>query len=71
MREIYSPNVGIRNFFRVRELVNECTVNLIFNMERVSVGTACLMSRVSLNVFHVCDFHTVSTVQHNYSSAAQ
>jgi len=29
------------------------------------------MSRVSPKVFHECDFPTVRTVQHTYSSAAQ
>jgi hypothetical protein len=71
MKEIYSPTVGIRNFFRVKMSVNECTANLVFNVEWVNVGTAFVMSRVSLNLFQVCDFHTVSTVQHTNSSAAQ
>jgi hypothetical protein len=29
------------------------------------------MSRVSHKVFYICDFSTVSTVQHTYSSAAR
>ena len=66
MRDIYSRAVGIRNFVRVK-----MSANLLFNMEKLSVGTAWLMSLVSLNLFHVCDFRTVSKDQHTYSSTAQ
>jgi hypothetical protein len=71
VRKIYSPTVGVRIFVRVKVSVNECTANLVFNMERVSVGTAWLISRASPKLIHVSDFPTVGTVQHTYSSAAQ
>jgi len=51
--------------------VNECTANLVCNMERVGVGTAWLMLRLSPKVFHVCDFPTGCTVHYTYSSNAQ
>jgi len=38
--KIYSLTVGIRIFDRVKMSVNECTANLVFNIERVIVGTA-------------------------------
>jgi len=34
------PNVGSKNFARVKLSVNECTAKLVFNMESVSFGTA-------------------------------
>ena len=44
--------------------MNEFTAKLALKLESVLVGTARLRSRVSPKVFHVCDFPTVSTVQH-------
>jgi len=46
--------------------VNEFTAKLALKLESVLVGTARLRSRVSPKVFHVCDFPTVSIVQHRW-----
>ena len=67
----YCSTVGRRICVTVKELVNECTAKLTLNLESVIVCTARLRSRVSPKVFHVCDFPTVSTVQHNWCSGAQ
>jgi hypothetical protein len=69
--EIYSSTISVRIFFWVNVSVNECRVSQVFNVERASIGTALRMSHVSIKLFHICDFPTVSRVQHTYSSAAQ